>query len=107
MPEDFHVALQLLQKGHASIILHKFRTSPVGGVNTVGGCADYRTIKNHNDGQELLATLHPKFVKVYSKTQKTGPWAGVPKNALRIQWKKAFQSSGKVLPGVPSWAKGE
>jgi hypothetical protein len=106
MPEDFHVMLQLLEMGLPSIILGKFRAN-IPGTNDPGGLADYRTIENHNVGQEALAELHPDFVTVYEKTQLSGPWKGLPKKALRIQWKKAFQSSGKPLPTLPEWATGK
>jgi hypothetical protein len=106
MPEDFHVALQLYKAGHASIILHKFRSSPTSATNAPGGCSDYRTMESHNAGQQHLSDLHPTHVKVYEKIQTAGPWKNIPKKALRVQWKKAFQSSGKTLPEVPSWAKG-
>ena len=105
-PEDFHVALQLLKSGHSSIILQKMRLSPAA-TNAAGGCADYRTIENHNQGQQMLADMHPEVVKVYEKIQSAGPWKGIPKKALRIRWKDAYKLSGKQLPKLPSWAKGK
>lgn len=92
MPEDFYVNLQLLTKGYKNVLFNHFRVSP-SATNAKGGCAEFRTIENHNRGQEILAELFPQFVTVTSKVQSTGPWAGKEKKALSVQWKKAFDSS--------------
>jgi len=92
MPEDFYVNLQLLTKGYKNVIFNHFRVSP-SATNAKGGCAEYRTINNHNRGQEILAELFPEVCYSTSKAQTSGPWAGQEKKALSIQWKKAFESS--------------
>lgn len=94
MPEDFYVTLQLLTKGHQNVVFNHYRVSP-SATNAKGGCETYRTIENHNKGQEILAEKFPEFVSIYEKEQSTGPWKGLKKKALRIKWKQAYESSKK------------
>lgn len=92
MPEDFYITLQLLTSGNQNVVFNHFRVNP-SATNAKGGCETFRTIENHNRGQEILAQKFPDFVKVTSKIQSSGPWAGLEKKALSIKWKKAFESS--------------
>lgn len=90
MPEDFYVTLQLLTRGFQNVVFNHFRVAPAA-TNAKGGCETYRTIENHNRGQEILAEKFPRFVKVTTKVQQSGPWAGLEKKALTIQWKRAYE----------------
>ena len=92
-PEDCYVNLQLLTKGYKNMVLDYFRTNVTGGVNEAGGCSDYRTLQNHNDGTKWLAEQFPDFVSVRMKTTKNGPWKDLEKAAMTIQWKRAYASS--------------
>ena len=92
MPEDFYVTLQLLTNGYQNVIFNHARVNP-SATNAKGGCETYRTIENHNRGQEILAEKFPDFVEVYEKEQTTGPWKGMKKKALKIKWKQAYESS--------------
>ncbi len=92
MPEDFYVTLQLLTTGHKNVVFNWMRVNP-SPTNAKGGCETYRTLENHNRGQEILAEKFPDFVEVYQKEQTSGPWKGLQKNALKIKWKQAYESS--------------
>lgn len=92
MPEDFYVTLQLLTTGHQNVVFNWSRVNP-SPTNAKGGCETYRTLENHNRGQEILAEKFPDFVEVYQKEQTSGPWKGLQKNALKIKWKQAYESS--------------
>ena len=92
MPEDFHVNLQLLISGYQNVVFNHFRVN-TAATSTKGGCETYRTLEVHNRSQEILAEIYPEFVEVYEKEQKTGPWKGLNKKAVKIKWKKAYESS--------------
>ncbi len=94
MPEDFYITLQLLTTGYQNVVFNHYRVNP-SATNTKGGCETYRTIENHNRGQEILAEKFPDFVEVYDKEQTSGPWKGMKKKALKIRWKEAYMSSQK------------
>ena len=92
MPEDFHVTLQLLKQGEKNVVFNWFRANP-SATQSKGGCETFRTLENHNRGQEILAELHPEHVEVYEKEVPSGPWKGEMKKALKIKWKKAYTDS--------------
>jgi len=92
MPEDFYLTLQLLTTGFQNVVFNHYRVNP-SATNSKGGCETYRTIENHNRGQEILAEKFPDFVEVYEKEQTSGPWKGLAKKALKIKWKQAYESS--------------
>lgn len=92
MPEDFYLTLQLLTTGFQNVVFNHYRVNP-SATNSKGGCETYRTIENHNRGQEILAEKFPDFVEVYDKEQTSGPWKGLAKKALKIKWKQAYESS--------------
>lgn len=102
MPEDFFITLQLLTAGHQNVCFNHFRVNP-SATNAKGGCETFRTIENHNRGQEILAEKFPEFVTVTTKVQTSGPWAGMEKKALSIKWKKAYESSQKPETSLESF----
>lgn len=92
--EDFDVTLQLLERGYPNLkvnwIVHNQRSS-----NAPGGCSTYRTIEKQGEAAHRLAALHPDFVSVVTKQTKTA-WNGKERQDVIVQWKRAFDSSGKV-----------
>lgn len=92
--QDFYVNLQLLTTGHQNVVHNHFRVN-TSATNAPGGVAAYRTIEWNNKWQQFLADEFPDFVEVYEKVQASGPWAGMPKKAVKIKWKKAYESSIK------------
>lgn len=92
--EDFDVALQLLRKGYPNCVLNWMVHNQTGGSNATGGCSTYRTLELQAKAAHRLKELHPDFVTVVEKTTKTA-WGGATRTDVRIQWKKAYESSQK------------
>lgn len=91
LQEDFDVTLQLLRKGYPNAVLCGW-VQGQGSSNAEGGCSHFRTIELHNENAEKLQKLHPDFVTVVEKETK-GAWNGQPRLDVRVQWKKAYESS--------------
>lgn len=88
--EDLDTTLQLLTRGYQCRINSNFIAySPP--TNEKGGCSIYRTLELHNKSQEKLASLWPDYISLKDKKVKSGPWAGLVKKNLRIQFKKAYK----------------
>lgn len=86
--EDFDYTLQLLRKGYKNVVGFDVCVDPKQ-YGAVGGCSKERTMQESNSQAELLASLHPEFVKVKYKEYKTS----IPRAEVNIAWKKAFASS--------------
>ena len=95
--QDFHMTLSLLERGYPNVIDHEFMSGQTDG--TPGGCEVYRTKQMLEEQAHLLASLHPDFVKVITKTRKGGFGESTD---VRISWMKAFESklSERKLPRV-------
>ena len=87
--EDFDIALELLKKGMPSKVSFYYAQGQKSS-NAEGGCSEWRTIDTHNQGAELLASLHPECVKLVEKQTKTA-WNGLPRKDVIVGWKKAYQ----------------
>lgn len=87
--DDFHMTLQLLEKGASNIIDLNNRISPSSS-NSKGGASLWRTLESHNSSAKQLERNHPKFVKVKVKHG----WQGMEGERLDVivQWKKAYES---------------
>ena len=87
--EDFHVTLSLLELGYPNLVLQNFCWGQIAS-NNPGGCSLYRNMQMQKDAATKLHELHPKFVKIITKKNKTG-WKDMDERTdVRIQWKKAF-----------------
>lgn len=97
---DYDMTLQLLRLGLKNCVLFEY-SSEQGGSNTAGGCSKYRTPEVLADSARKLAKFHPGFVSLVEKSTK-GAWfkgqvEGNKRLDVRIQWVKAFKSSGKEI----------
>jgi len=95
--EDFCMALQLLTAGLASRHSYFFAQGQKTGSQTHGGCEVYRTREKMAESSHKLAELWPDFVTAVEKKTKAA-WGGGTRIDVRIQWAKAFKSSGAELP---------
>lgn len=91
--EDMDMTLQILRAGYCNLVSYKWANDHVSS-NAPGGCALYRTLELMKSDAEILKKLHPEFVTVVEKTTKTS-WGGCLRTDVRIQWKKAYNSSTK------------
>lgn len=94
--EDFHLLLSLFTQGHKNRIFYEYCCGQPES-NADGGCSTYRTGEAQKEAAESLEFDFPDFVTVVIKKPKTG-WKGMEeRHDVRVQWKKAYQSSGAEL----------
>tara|TARA_R110000822_G_scaffold84867_2_gene199006 strand:+ start:865 stop:1635 length:771 start_codon:yes stop_codon:yes gene_type:complete len=89
--QDFDRTLQYLIRGWKNYVTYLY-THDQPGSNTEGGCSTYRDHKMLKEQAYKLQELHPDFVTVVKKKTKTS-WKGEERYDVRVQWKKAFESS--------------
>lgn len=92
--EDFNITLSFLTKGYPNIVMYEYCWGQIES-NMEGGCSEYRTQQIQSEAAHQLANKFPKFVKVINKKSKS--WSGdfSERSDVRVQWKKAFESSFK------------
>ena len=93
--EDFDVTLQLLLKGVANCCFYHWSYDQ-SMTNAPGGCSLYRTHEGHEASARKLAELHPGFVSLRQKANKTGGEFG-ERTEVTVQWKKAHEAGQRRL----------
>lgn len=88
--EDFDIALQLLRKGFQSANV-AWWCQDQRATQWRGGCSTYRTHELHEQSARKLQELHPEFVMLRQKENKTGGEFGT-RTEVTIQWGKAAAS---------------
>lgn len=89
--EDYHIVLSLLEAGYPNALIVDAAWNQSGESGAPGGCSTYRTKELQEAGSWRLAELHPDFVEVVEKRQKTG-WGdlGSTRIDVKVYWKRAF-----------------
>jgi hypothetical protein len=87
--EDFDVSLQSLEQGRQNLCL-SYWAQGQRVTNESGGCSDWRTLEMHNAAAHELAALHPQFVSLRQKINRSGVREGLSERTeVTIQWKRA------------------
>lgn len=89
---DFDINLQLLRLGYDNHLISEFCYNQ-GGTNSPGGSSDYRTLETQSIAAHRLAELHPGFVKIRQKVNKTGDPSLRERTEVTVYWKKARMSA--------------
>lgn len=89
---DFDVNLQLLRKGYDNELLSQYCYNQ-GGTNAPGGSSDYRTLETQAQAAHKLAEMHPGFVSIRKKVNKTGDPSLRERTEVTVYWKKARASA--------------
>ena len=98
--EDFDINLQLLRKGYPSCILTNYAHNQKS-TQAKGGCSRTRTKETHALAATKLKELHPDFVTLQEKQNKTGGDFGT-RLEVRVKWKRALASAHYIeLPKRP------
>lgn len=89
--EDYHIVLSLLEAGFNNAVIVDAAWNQATGSS--GGCSTYRTAELQEAGSRKLAELHPGFVELVEKDQKTA-WGDLGNKRLDVKvfWKKAFKN---------------
>lgn len=87
--EDFDVNLQLLRAGIPNCSIGYWAQGQKM-TNAPGGCSTYRSHEVHEASAHRLAELHPGFVSLRQKQNKTDREGFGTRTEVTIQWKRAF-----------------
>lgn len=93
--EDFDVNLQILRKG-GSIAVSYYWAQGQRKTGETGGCSTYRDHAVHEASARRLVQLHPGFVTLRDKANKTDADGFGSRKEVTIQWKKAHLSGQQV-----------
>lgn len=93
--EDFNLLLNMFTRGYPNRVYYQYCWNQLGS-GAEGGCSTYRTNDLQRKCALELKEKFPDFVTVVEKKSKSG-WQGMEtRTDVRIQWKKAFESSQEL-----------
>lgn len=90
--EDFDLQLQLLRAGRSNCCL-SYWANGQKQTNSPGGCSTYRDRETQDASARRLAELHPGFVRLRQKENKTDREGLGTRTEVVIAWKKAAASA--------------
>ena len=85
---DFHMNLQLLEKGYPNKVSYVYRINPKP-TNVSGGSSLHRTKEQQDYSAEALRKNHPLHVKIVTKKNVWEGWEEQRKDVI-VQWKIAY-----------------
>jgi hypothetical protein len=85
--EDFDYTLQLLRAGHPNVLLCDVAVQDAGYGAQAGGEAETRRVEFTNAQADLLAELHPGFVRVTEKDY----LRSIKRKEVVVSWRKAYE----------------
>lgn len=92
--EDFDFTLQMLRRGYKNIVPYWYAQGQAK-TQSPGGCSVYRNNEMHDEQVRKLQAFHPQFVRLRQKSNKTDADGFGTRTEVTIQWKAAYESSGK------------
>lgn len=92
--EDFDVNLQLLEQGKPNVCLFWWAQGQKM-TNAPGGCSTYRSHEVHERSAHRLAELHPRYVRLRQKQNKTDADGFGTRTEVTIMWKQCFEENKK------------
>lgn len=92
--EDFDVNLQLLEQGKPNVSLFWWAQGQKM-TNAPGGCSTYRSHEVHERSAQRLAELHPGYVKLRQKQNKTDADGFGTRTEVTIYWKRCYEENKK------------
>lgn len=92
--EDFDVNLQLLEQGKPNVSLFWWSQGQKM-TNAPGGCSTYRSHEVHERSAHRLAEMHPRYVKLRQKQNKTDANGFGTRTEVTVQWKKCYEENRK------------
>ena len=100
--EDFDLALQTLRRGN-QIGMSYYWGQGQRTTQDTGGASDYRTLEVHNASVQRLAELHPGFVRVVDKQNKSGGELASRKESV-ISWQAAAEEGMRTRFAAKAFA---
>jgi len=94
--EDFDLQLQLLRAGLGNCSLNYFANGQKM-TNMPGGCSTYRSHEVQDASARRLQELHPAFVRLRQKENKTDREGLGTRTEVTISWKKAAEEGARRL----------
>ena len=94
LAEDFDLTLQLLRHGYKNAVPYWYAQGQAK-TQSPGGCSVYRTNEMHDKEIRKLQAFHPQFVRLRHKQNKTDADGFGSRTEATVQWKAAYESSGK------------
>jgi hypothetical protein len=88
--DDFHVTLTLLRSGHSNCQTYWWANDQ-RGTQDVGGASTYRTLETHDASAKLLAEMHPEYVRLHQKVNKSAQNGLGTRLEVVISWKRAYE----------------
>jgi len=90
--EDFHIVLSVLRAGLQGHSYLELLNNEYGSFGAVGGCHDERSMDLSDAQCDVLARLHPGFVKVVDRAYK----GSIQRKEVVVSWKRAYESAKKA-----------